>query len=285
MEVSLMYSWKKKVGDIEVFILKDGETEFGAETFSGTNQSEINELLKVNHRKSIETNFNAFLIKSGGKNILIDAGAGTLFGPVAGNLSKALAEIGVINDDISNIIATHLHPDHIGGMISETGEQVFKNAALTLTQDEYSFWNKEENFKSNPEDQNLPLSVLAAYSENLNLTSGNADLGLGLSAIDLPGHTAGHIGIMISSGNDQMAIVGDIIHAQYLQINNPEIGVVFDQDVDQARQSRKRILDLLASEKIMFTGGHLLSPAVGYVESNGLNYSWVQAGKDEVAIN
>ena len=285
MEVSLMYSWKKKVGDIEVFILKDGETEFGVETFSGTNQSEINELLKVNHRKSIETNFNAFLIKSGGKNILIDAGAGTLFGPVAGNLSKALAEIGVINDDISNIIATHLHPDHIGGMISETGEQVFKNAALTLTQDEYSFWNKEENFKSNPEDQNLPLSVLAAYSENLNLTSGNADLGLGLSAIDLPGHTAGHIGIMISSGNDQMAIVGDIIHAQYLQINNPEIGVVFDQDVDQARQSRKRILDLLASEKIMFTGGHLLSPAVGYVESNGLNYSWVQAGKDEVAIN
>ena len=239
-----MYSWEKKVGDIEVFILKDGETEFGAETFSGTNQSEINELLKVNHRKTIETNFNAFLIKSGGKNILIDAGAGTLFGPVAGNLSKALAEIGVINDDISNIIATHLHPDHIGGMISETGEQVFKNAALTLTQDEYSFWNKEENFKSNPEDQNLPLSVLAAYSENLNLTSGNADLGLGLSAIDLPGHTAGHIGIMISSGNDQMAIVGDIIHAQYLQINSPEIGVVFDQDVDQARQSRKRILDM-----------------------------------------
>ena len=280
-----MYSWKKKVGDIEVFILKDGETEFGVETFSGTNQSEINELLKVNHRKSIETNFNAFLIKSGGKNILIDAGAGTLFGPVAGNLSKALEEVGVMNDDISNIIATHLHPDHIGGMISETGEQVFKNAALTLTQDEYSFWNKEENFKSNPEDQNLPLSVLAAYSENLNLTSGSADLGLGLSSIDLPGHTAGHMGIMISSGNDQMAIVGDIIHAQYLQINNPEIGVVFDQDVDQARQSRKRILDLLASEKIMFTGGHLLSPAVGYVESNGLNYSWVQAGKDEVAIN
>ncbi|MDG1939683.1 MAG: MBL fold metallo-hydrolase [Paracoccaceae bacterium] len=277
-----MYSWKKKVGDIEVFILKDGETEFGVETFSGTNQSEINELLKVNHRKSIETNFNAFLIKSGGKNILIDAGAGTLFGPVAGNLSKALAEIGVINDDISNIIATHLHPDHIGGMISETGEQVFKNAALTLTQDEYSFWNKEENFKSNPEDQNLPLSVLAAYSENLNLTSGNADLGLGLSAIDLPGHTAGHIGIMISSGNDQMAIVGDIIHAQYLQINNPEIGVVFDQDVDQARQSRKKILDILAGEKMIFTGGHLLSPAIGYVEYKGLNYSWVQAGNDEI---
>lgn len=145
-----MYSLKRKVGDIEVFILKDGETEFGAETFSGTNQFEISELLKVNNRRTIETNFNAFLIKSGGKNILIDAGAGTLFGPVAGNLSKALAEIGVMNDDISNIVATHLHPDHIGGMISEAGNKVFENAALTLTQGEYSFWNREENFKSNP---------------------------------------------------------------------------------------------------------------------------------------
>ena len=179
-----MYSWKKKVGDIEVFILKDGETEFGVETFSGTNQSEISELLKVNNRKTIETNFNAFLIKSGGKNILIDAGAGTLFGPVAGNLSKALEEVGVMNNDISNIIATHLHPDHIGGMISESGNKIFENAALTLTQDEYSFWNKEENFKSNPEDQNLPLNVLSAYSGNINLISGEEDLGLGLSTID-----------------------------------------------------------------------------------------------------
>lgn len=103
---------------------------------------------------------------------------------------------------------------------------------------------------------------------------------MGLSAIDLPGHTAGHIGIMISSGNDEMAIVGDIIHAQYLQISNPEIGVIFDQDVDQARQSRKKILNILASEKTLFTGGHLLSPAIGYVEYKGLSYSWVQDGPD-----
>ena len=273
-----MYSWKKTVGDIEVFILKDGETEFGVETFSGTNQSEISELLKVNNRKTIETNFNAFVIKSGGKNILIDAGAGTLFGPVAGNLSKALEEVGVMNDDISNIIATHLHPDHIGGMISKSGNKIFENAALTLTQDEYSFWNKEENFKSNPEDQNLPLNVLSAYSGNINLISGEEDLGLGLSAIDLPGHTAGHIGVMISSGNDSFAIAGDIIHAQYLQINNPEIGVIFDQDEKLAQKSRKKMLDMLATDKIAFSGGHILSPAIGFVENNGLGYSWVQSG-------
>ena len=89
-----MYSVKKQIGDIELFILKDGQTEFGEETFSGTTSSEISSLLTLNNRKSIETNFNAFLVKNGNKNILIDAGAGTLFGPAAGNLSKALEEVG-----------------------------------------------------------------------------------------------------------------------------------------------------------------------------------------------
>jgi glyoxylase-like metal-dependent hydrolase (beta-lactamase superfamily II) len=277
VEILFMYSVKKQIGDIELFILKDGQTEFGEETFSGTNYSEINSLLTLNNRKAIETNFNAFLIKSGVKNILIDAGAGTLFGPAAGNLSKALKEINIKNDDITDIVATHLHPDHIGGMVSETGEPVFNNAQLILTQDEYSFWNDKDNFKNNLDDQKLPLDVLNAYSNSLNLILGDDDIGSGMFAINLPGHTAGHIGIMISSGNEQFAIAGDIIHAQYLQINNPEIGVVFDQEPDLARKSRRRILDMLASEKIMFSGGHLLSPALGYVEYKGLNYSWVQA--------
>jgi glyoxylase-like metal-dependent hydrolase (beta-lactamase superfamily II) len=277
VEILFMYSVKKQIGDIELFILKDGQTEFGEETFSGTNSSEINSLLTLNNRKAIETNFNAFLIKSGVKNILIDAGAGTLFGTVAGNLSKALKEINIKNDDITDVVATHLHPDHIGGMVSETGEPVFNNAQLILTQDEYSFWNDKDNFKNNLDDQKLPLDVLNAYSNSLNLILGDDDIGSGMFAINLPGHTAGHIGIMISSGNEQFAIAGDIIHAQYLQINNPEIGVVFDQEPDLARKSRRRILDMLASEKIMFSGGHLLSPALGYVEYKGLNYSWVQA--------
>ena len=272
-----MYSVKKQIGDIELFILKDGQTEFGEETFSGTTSSEINSLLTLNNRKAIETNFNAFLVKNGNKNILIDAGAGTLFGPAAGNLPKALEEVGMRNDDITDVIATHLHPDHIGGMIFNNGEAVFKNAQLILTKDEHLFWNNADNFKNNINDQKLPLEVLGAYFDRLNLISGDEDLGSGLSAIDLPGHTAGHIGVMISSGNEQFVIAGDIIHAQYLQINNPDIGVVFDQDLDLARQSRRRILDILATEKIMFSGGHILSPALGYVVHEGANYSWQQA--------
>ena len=125
-----MYSIKKKVGDLELFILKDGQTEFTEETFNGSSSEEINKLLKLNNRKAIETNFNAFLIKSGERKILIDAGAGGLFGPAAGNLSRALDEVGVRSEEITDVIATHLHPDHIGGAISSDGTPIFLNASF-----------------------------------------------------------------------------------------------------------------------------------------------------------
>ena len=208
-----MYSIKKDVGDIELFVLKDGETEFGDETFIVNDSKEIQRLLRLNNRKAIETNFNAFLVRSGERNILIDAGAGNLFGPVAGNLRYALSEVGVQNDEITDIVVTHLHPDHIGGLLSEQGDPVFENAGLILTQTEYQFWKNSENFKDKLEDQTLPLSVLLKYEDKLNLISNEADIGSGLSAIDLPGHTLGHIGVMISSGSEKFVIAGDVIHA------------------------------------------------------------------------
>jgi len=275
-----MYSIKKKVGDLELFILKDGQTEFTEETFNGSSSEEINKLLKLNNRKAIETNFNAFLIKSGERKILIDAGAGALFGPAAGNLSRALDEVGVRSEDITDVIATHLHPDHIGGMISEDGNAVFGNAGLILTYDEYEFWKDENNFKNNSDDQKLPLNVLDTYSDRLTLIASEGDIGSGLSAINLPGHTAGHIGVMLSSGDEQFAIVGDIIHAQYLQIYNPNIGVVFDQDIERAKKSRIKMLDILSLEEIEFSGGHILSPALGYIHRAGKGFSWRQSSSD-----
>lgn len=275
-----MYSIKKKVGDLELFILKDGQTEFTEETFNGSSSEEINKLLKLNNRKAIETNFNAFLIKSGERKIMIDAGAGALFGPAAGNLNHALDEVGIRSEEITDVIATHLHPDHIGGMISEDGNAVFINAGLVLTHAEYNFWADSNNFKEDSDDNKLPLNVLNAYSDRLTLINGDGDIGSGLTAINLPGHTAGHIGVMLSSKGEHFAIVGDIIHAQYLQIYNPDIGVVFDQDGELAKKSRIKMLDILAKDEIEFSGGHILSPALGYLHKDGTGYSWHQSNSD-----
>ena len=165
-------------------------------------------------------------------------------------------------------------------MISEDGNAVFGNAGLILTYAEYEFWKDENNFKNNSDDQKLPLNVLDTYSDRLTLIASEGDIGSGLSAINLPGHTAGHIGVMLSSGDEQFAIVGDIIHAQYLQIYNPNIGVVFDQDIERAKKSRIKMLDILSLEEIEFSGGHILSPALGYIHRAGKGFSWSQSSSD-----
>ena len=273
----MKYSIRHQVGDLEVFILTDGKKDFDHHTFLNTNTSEIKHLLSLNRKTQIETNFNAFLVKNGDKKILVDAGAGKLFGSIAGNLGKALQELNIKNDDITDLIATHLHPDHIGGMLTDDGKMVFRNASLTMSEKEYSFWKNPENLKDQPDQKHLPILLSDVYSDRLNLCKSDADLGSGLSAINLPGHTAGHIGIRVSSSGSQFIIAADIIHAQYLQINNPSIGVVFDQDYELAKNSRVKLLDMLSIDRLEFSGGHLIFPALGRISKNGTNYQWEQS--------
>ena len=268
----MKHSTEVKINDINLHILRDGKNTFTNDTFVETSDSEIEQLLLSNQRTEIETSFNAFLIKSNNEYILIDTGAGELFGSIAGNLETALRELGVSNSDITKLIVTHLHPDHIGGAIDSQLKGIFTNAEFVLSEKEYNFWTNATNFTKQPESQAHPLAVLDAYKANLSLAKKNSDLGFGLSTIDLPGHTAGHIGVRISSGSDEFVIAGDIIHAEHLQFSNPNIGVVFDQDYELAKQSRIRMLDMLASDEIRFTGGHLMPPAVSIVSKEGNSF-------------
>jgi len=263
---------KTQVGDSEVFILNDGNTTFETETFTSTSANEIKSLLEKAGQSSIKTSFNAFLIRSGNEITLVDSGAGELFGSIAGNLNNALNKIGVSRSDITKVIATHMHPDHIGGMIDSNGNRYFDNAELILSIKEHSFWSNTKNFIDHPEQQVHALKVLHAYSDRLILCKSNADLGRDLSSIDLPGHTAGHIGVRVSSNSSQFIIAGDIVHAQYLQFINPNIGVTFDQDYDMAKNSRLKMLNILSSEEIPFSGGHLLSPGVVTVRRDRTKY-------------
>ena len=265
-------STRVKINDIDLFILRDGSNTFTNDTFIKTSDSEIEQILKSKQKTLIETSFNAFLIKSNDECVLIDTGAGDLFGPIAGNITPALSELGVLRTDITKLIITHLHPDHIGGAIDSDFNSVFKNAEFILSEKEYNFWTNSANFTKQPESQMHPLAVLKAYKSNLSIVNHDTHLGHGLSTIDLPGHTAGHIGIHISSGNDDFIITGDIIHAQHLQLSNPDIGVIFDQDYNLAKNSRIKMLDMLASDGTRFSGGHLLPPAVLRISKKGNSF-------------
>ena len=270
----MSYATTRQIGDIEVSILTDGENSFGPELFPTTDPGHIETVLASEGETTIRTNFNAVLVRTGARTVLIDAGPRDLFGPACGHLPEGLTEVGVAPEDVDTIFLTHLHPDHIAGTITADGTPVFANAELVVTEADRAFWSDE--IPGAPDMllqwQQLARAVLVAYAERLRVVDGECEIAPGITAMPLPGHTPGHSGYRIASGGHELVHVGDIVHAPHLQLTDPEIAVAFDIDAGTARQTRKRLLDQLASDGATVTGGHLLRPAIGKVVRHGQGY-------------
>lgn len=263
------------IGSTEIIVITDGEFQFGAELFPGTDESHINDLLKASGANSIDTNFNAFVVKSPGRTMLVDAGPRDLFGDTCGKLPVGLSEAGIAIEDITHVMLTHMHPDHIAGAVSADGQAVFKNASLLINDVEHDFWSRDEAFGDENMDQwqQVAKQVIAAYGDNLELFKAGADLGLGVTAVALPGHTPGHGGFRVDDGTSSFIMACDIVHAQSLQLADPNISIVFDVDEEAARETRKKTLDMIATDGIVFSGGHLISPKVGELVKSGMGYA------------
>jgi glyoxylase-like metal-dependent hydrolase (beta-lactamase superfamily II) len=268
----------RRIGEAEVTILTDGGISFPQEYFPTTDEAHLEELLREAGKSGIETNFNAVLIRNGGRVILVDAGPRELFGPTCGFLPEALAEAGVAPEEVDTLFATHLHPDHVAGMIDPSGMAVFPNATLHVPAAERSFWSDESRTTGEPlaDWGRLARAVLAAYADRLREVGSDGEVAPGLRSFLLPGHTPGHSGWRLESEGTQLLHVGDIIHAPDLQAADPDIAIAFDMDMDTARTSRKRLLDELASDAALFTGGHFLHPAFHQVERKGQGYRLVR---------
>lgn len=266
----------RRIGGAEVTVLTDGTTSFGPEMFPSTSGGHIASLLAAQGAKGIASNFNAVLIRQGASVVLCDAGPRDLFGPTCGNLPAALAEAGVTPEAVTTLFATHLHPDHIAGMITAQGAAAFANAELVITEGEHAFWSDASRTAALPDPMpgwaGLARAVLAAYGDRLRVIAPDGAIARGLTAMPLPGHTPGHSGWRLDNDGAMLIHGGDIIHAPALQAPDPEIAIVFDMDEGTARDTRKRLLDELASDGALFTGGHFLRPAFHVATRSGTGY-------------
>lgn len=264
-----------QVGDFEVTALTDGGVDFGNEIFPGTDEAKIKTLLEAAGSETIQTNFNAFLVKSGDDVVLVDAGPRDLFGETCGFLHDALGEAGVSAADITHLMVTHLHPDHVAGMITAAGEAVFSNATLFVGEEDHAFWGRETFTDETMQQwQGLAQAVLAAYEDRTEQFQGEGEIVKGLWTQHLAGHTPGHYGFRIDGGSAGLMHVGDIAHAQHLQFADPTIGTAFDVDPDTALKTRKKVMDLVATDELLFTGGHMLKPKFGHLTRAGDGYAF-----------
>lgn len=268
------------VGEIEVVGITDGARQFTPDLFPGADEAHINALLKTAGSDGINTNFNAFVVKTGKSVMLIDAGPRDLMGPTAGGLLDGLRGEGIAPSDITHLVFTHIHPDHIAGALTPDGKPVFENAAVSIAEADFSFWTDPGNFTTTPEMithwHQLAMALKAAYGERIDPVGMTADIISGVSLMPLAGHTPGHVGVRVSDGAAQFLHVADIVHAPDIQLADPEIGIVFDLDGDAARATRKRVLDELANEGTVFSGGHLITPKFARLEAAGSGYRLVE---------
>jgi glyoxylase-like metal-dependent hydrolase (beta-lactamase superfamily II) len=267
------------VGDIVVTALNDGMFEGAFAWLSNVEEADATKLHEASFRAvPPRITVNAFLARLPDRLVLVDGGCGAAMGPDMGRLAANLSAIGVAPDNVDVVLATHLHPDHVGGLIDGDGRAVFARAELVVHEAECRFWS-DDALLANASDQErqfvtLARTTMAAYAQRLRRVTGGEVLP-GVSVVPEPGHTPGHTGWMISSGKDALLIWGDIVHLPGIQFARPGVGMAFDVDGAQAIATRTRIMDMAATDRLRVAGMHLDFPAFGHVARVGQGYAFV----------
>ena len=283
--------FRTMVGDYEVTALFDSSVRYDASMFSGFTSFTHEELSEMLRRDFVplmadgmsEGTLSVFLVNTGNHLILIDAGIGETESPVfldtKGHLTENLVAAGYAASDVDVVLPTHLHFDHING-IMESGEMVFPNATIYLAEQEKIFWldTPMENF---PEAM-LPFvkmarDALLPYRRSGRIVSyaSGSEVFPNVKSVPLFGHTPGHTGFEFSSRGQNFLAVGDFVHIKSVQLPHPEVGDIFDTDAETAAQMRLSILPQIAERRILVAGAHFPFPGLGYIKKESTGYRWI----------
>lgn len=251
-----------KLGDAEIIAVRDNMSERSRDLLLG-DAKRIEELMP--EAKAIGS-VNTYVVKTKGSITLIDTGWGAPRGQTLENLKK----IGITPDMVDTILFTHLHGDHVSGLLSE-GKIVFPNAKLYVAAAERAYWFNDDEMNKNTDKARFTIARqgILAYGDRVQTFGPGVEVVPGITVISEPGHTPGHVGYLVKAENKRMLIWGDLTHFTEVQMASPEIAVRYDIDPEQAIISRQAILDWVAREDIPVAGMHILYPGVGRVHAQG----------------
>ncbi|RSK70941.1 MBL fold metallo-hydrolase [Enterobacter huaxiensis] len=272
-----------QVGNVIVTSFTDGSVSQDLHSLlRRTTAQNTDALLAKNFQTNpVEASINVYYIALPGHNILVDTGSGQLFGPGnGGRLIESLATQGIKPQDITDILLTHAHSDHTGGLVKD-GQRVFTNARVYVGKPDIDFFFNAENQKKTGYGQNyfdVARKTLKPYLDagKVQTFSDSAELLPGITGTVHPGHTPGSAFYTLESKGEKLTFVGDIIHVAAVQFPQPNITIAYDQDQDGAARVRNNAFADFVKHKDLVAAPHLPFPGIGYVaKGERSGYAWV----------
>lgn len=261
--------YHRMVGNILVTSLCDGYVAYDTlDIMKDPDHGKLEMLLAREARVSPPVvSINAFLLRDGVRNILVDCGSGDIMGPTCGRLPGLLDHLGIHPDQITDVALTHVHPDHSNGLTDPaSGRKLFPAATVHVHQAEITHWfDDEQKAKATERQKRVYFDAgriqLGPYlSGSVKTFDGEGDILPGITAVPSPGHTPGHTCYIVRSGGEAMIIWGDTVHIPEVQLADPDVGMIFDTDSPAGAMSRRRIFQRCVDEDLLVAGMHIHFP-------------------------
>jgi glyoxylase-like metal-dependent hydrolase (beta-lactamase superfamily II) len=231
----------------------------------------------------VETSVNGYLVNTGSKLVLIDAGAAGLFGPTLGKLVAHLKASGYTPEQVDEIYLTHLHADHVGGITSGDGKAVFPNAVVRLHAKEAGFWLDPAALDKAPAEMKDFFKGAQASMKpyvdagKVKPFDTDGELVPGIRATAATGHTPGHSVYVVESNGARMVMWGDLMHVAAVQFPDPAVTIQFDTDPKAARPQRQKAYADAAKKGYFVAVAHVSFPGIGQLRPDGKGYRWLPA--------
>ena len=279
--------WAKSaltMGAITIDVLSDGNLKLPVRgVIPDAPEKELAALLQKYNLSmdGLEPDCNLTLYRDGTNTVLFDVGSGPNFMPSAGKLSAAMEEFGLDPSEVTHVVFTHAHPDHLWGLMDDFDEPVFSEAKYLISKTEWDFWIDPTTVeKMNEARKTFAVGAkrnLEGIEDKITRFNFGEEILPGVQALDTHGHTPGHTSFEIRSASESVIVTGDAITNHAVSFEKPGWRSGSDQDGDQGIKTRKMLLDGMASEKMRMVGFHLPYPGIGYAEKANGAYRFVAA--------
>jgi glyoxylase-like metal-dependent hydrolase (beta-lactamase superfamily II) len=273
--------YRYKVGDIEVTAVHDGSFAIPTQNFvRNAEQAQVDQAAQEAFmpQGQIVIPITTLVLNQGGRITLLDTSRGNA---PNGNWMANFRAAGFDPAQVNTIIISHFHGDHIGGIRGQDGAATFPNAEVMVPTPEWAFWMDDARMNQAPEAQRGGFQnarrIFGPMAKDVKQYEPGKELITGVTSVAAPGHTPGHTTFMISSGNGKLMVMSDTTNHPALFVRNPDWSAVFDMNADEARATRRKMLDMAASERAQVAFYHAPFPATGFIAKEGNGFRFVPA--------